>query len=243
MSRSHGVETIRRVGSAGVVLAMVWMVSVQPARANPMTWEMDGTLQSRTGVFAQFLPADAAVTLTLFGDADQTASTPPCPPSANAANFTVSGAQLQVGTFTWTKGNIGFIERHNEAGFCGQVGAALDFNSFDWVFVGDPPDPGLKFLSRVYAELSPVDEAAVTLGQQLGAVSSVPGGFGVGAAPGSGLFSYTGAFASAPVPEPATFTLVALGIAGLAARRRDGSRGMALASSRTAPQNIKVSAT
>jgi hypothetical protein len=100
----------------------------------------------------------------------------------------------------------------------------FDFNSFDWVFVGTPPSPGLKFLSRVYAELSPVDEAAATLGEQLDAVRSVPGGFGVGAAPGSGLFSYTGTFAPAPIPEPATCTLVVLGLAGLAARRRLTSR-------------------
>jgi PEP-CTERM motif len=222
MHKSHGVETIKRVGSVGVALVMVWMLSAQSARAAPMTWEMDGTLRSASGVFAQFMPANAAVTLTLFGDASQAATIPAsCPASANAATFTVTGAQLQVGSLTWTKGNIGFIERHDEAGFCGQVGAALDFNSFDWVFMGTPPDPALMLLSRVYAELSPVDEAAVTLGEQLNAVNSVPDGFGVGG-PGTGLFSYTGTFAAGPtpVPEPATFTLVALGIAGLSARRR-----------------------
>ncbi len=224
MHKSHGVETIRRVGSVGVASAIMWMVSALPARAAPMTWEMDGTLLSATGVFAQFLPSNAAVTLTLTGDAAQPAGATGCPASANAANFTVTGGQLQVGSLAWTLQSIGFVERHNEAGFCGAVGAPLDFNSLSWVYAGTPPDPALMFLSRVYAELAPVDEAAVTLGEQLNAVHSVPDGFGVGALPGSGLFSYTGTFAPAPVPAPATFTLVALGMAGLATRRKLTSR-------------------
>jgi hypothetical protein len=104
------------------------------------------------------------------------------------------------------------------------VGAALDFNSFNWVFVGTPPDPALLLLSRVYAELAPVDEAAVTLGEQLNGVHSVPYGTGIGALPGSGTFTFSGTFAPAPVPEPATWTLVGLGLAGLTARRRLTSR-------------------
>jgi hypothetical protein len=226
MHKLHGVQTIRRVGSVGVALATVWMMSALPAQAAPMTWEMDGTLTSSTGVFAPFMPANAAVTLTLFGDAAQPAGSPSCPASANAATYTVTGAQLQVGSLTWTKGPLSFIERHDEAGFCGSVGAPLDFNSFDWVFAGTPPNPALMFLSRVYAELSPVDETAVTLGEQLNGVHSVPGGFAVGLLPGSGGFSFTGTFAAAatPIPEPATCTLVALGLASLAARRRLTSR-------------------
>ena len=191
-----------------------------------MTWEMDGTLTSSSGIYAQFLPANATVTLLLFGDSAQAATTPNCPPAANAATYTITSAQLTVGNYTWTKGPIGgFIERHDEAGFCGSLGAPLDFNSpFTWTFSGTPPDLGMMFLSRVYADLNPVDEAAVTLGQQLGAVNKVIDGAGVGNLPGSGLFSFKGSFGPQPVPEPATCTLVALGMAGLAARRRLTSR-------------------
>src|SRR5262249_33624874 len=157
MHKSHGVQTVRRVGSVGAALAAMWMVSAMPAQAAPMTWEMDGTITSSTGFYAPFMPTNTAITLTLFGDAAQTPSNP-CPPAANAAVYTILGAQLTVGSLTWTRGPISYIERHDEAGFCGAVGAALDFNSFDWTFSGTPPNPGLMFLNRVYAELSPVDE-------------------------------------------------------------------------------------
>jgi len=198
------------------------MMSGVPAWADTMTWEMDGTLLGASGVFAQYLPANAAVTLTLFGDADQQASIPPqCPPSTDSANFTLSGGQLQVGDFTWTTPG-GIIERHNEAGHCGAVGAPLDLMSFGWTFVGTPPVNALKTLFQVYASLSPVNDFAATLGEQLNAVHNVPFGSATGLTSGSGGFQFSGDFK--PVPEPATVTLLGLGIVGLAGKLRAAKR-------------------
>jgi len=166
------------------------------------------------------------VTLDLFADPNE-----PFTPATGCPNPAESGfwhveSNLQAGPFTWA--GSGVIERHNEFGSCGAVGLPLDLMAFDLALISAPPVPNPFGFSlfQLYVALGatslidPGSPAPPTLGQQLDAVK-----FGDGQATtrGAGNLFFGGPVAPVPVPEPATWILLATGAAGVLRARR-GSR-------------------
>jgi hypothetical protein len=202
--------------AASVLVFVVLTACAAPAAASSITWESTGPVSVFGSIFSKYLSPGTTATLDLYADPNAPFQIDPfCPPGSGSGWWQFDAGVLTVGNFTWRTLRGGFIERNDENELCGRVGAKLDLMSFNWQFVGTPPDPALEFLYNVYAALTPYDADATTLGDELNAVNLANL---IASNPGHNDFSFSGPFA--PVPEPSTIVLLSTGAVTLLVRRR-----------------------